>query len=81
MKQLKALLAVNDSMQEALCRLHGCEEEDDLPDAIQDLDLGQPDLQSVDALLNFLTNAMPKADVARLREIAERTVKELRSIE
>jgi len=44
---LKAQLAIDAAMKRELCGLHGCADEDDLPDAIQDMDLGTPSRRTV----------------------------------
>ena len=108
-------------------KLHGCEEEDDLPDAIQEIDFGgaegvdgsartlcyssmpwapgdththlitvderragthtrtitqvlDPKYSTVDALYGVFASAMPDADKAKLKAIAESTIKQLTAV-
>mmetsp|Transcript_21064 Transcript_21064/g.62876 ORF Transcript_21064/g.62876 Transcript_21064/m.62876 type:complete len:99 (+) Transcript_21064:1230-1526(+) len=86
MGKMKALMALSEEMTERLCKLHGCEDEDDLPDAIQEIDFGgvdgivDPKYASVDALYAVFTGAMPTADKGTLRDIAETTIKALNNM-
>ena len=64
-------------------KIHGVEEEDELPDAIQDIDFGGADgaldeaFDSVAKLHKVFTTAMPQADAKALLTVAEDTIKQL----
>jgi hypothetical protein len=83
MGRMKAMMAIDDAMKAALVKIHGVEEEDELPDAIQDIDFGGADgaldeaFDSVAKLHKVFTTAMPKADAKALLTVAEDTIKQL----
>mmetsp|Transcript_5275 Transcript_5275/g.15548 ORF Transcript_5275/g.15548 Transcript_5275/m.15548 type:complete len:104 (-) Transcript_5275:68-379(-) len=87
MVKMKQLMEIDDTMKNALCALHGCADEDGLPDEIQEIDFGgtngeiAPEYTTVEALLAVFKRAMPGAPEARLRDIAESTVKQLGGLE
>ena len=58
MGALKKLTALEDSMKETLCKLYGVEDEDNLPDAIQNLDI-QEDVLKQDDPLAYLVRKIP----------------------
>jgi len=78
MGKMKALMALSEEMTERLCKLHGCEDEDDLPDAIQEIDFGgvdgivDPKYASVDALYAVFTGAARRGTRRRRRLGARR---------